>query len=198
MRPASSTLAILGWSIIASACRSASKRAITCRVSMPGLMIFRATRRLTGSFCSAMIDHAHAAFADLLQQLVGADLRARLFGDGLVESLVRQSRPEAAIQESFLLFVHAQQISTHAPVPRSSPHACRCSCRASGSVRFSGLFKEQISRRCVLRSWYGSLPFGLHKSMRESDAQFPQEICEIFLTARLSSAEDQSSWSYEP
>ena len=38
--PASSTLAMFGWSISASACRSASNRAITCRVSIPGLMIF--------------------------------------------------------------------------------------------------------------------------------------------------------------
>ena len=30
-------------------------------------------------------DDAHAAFADLLQQLVGADLGAGLFGDGPVE-----------------------------------------------------------------------------------------------------------------
>ncbi len=52
--PASSTLAMLGWSIIASACRSASNRAITCRVSIPNLMIFSATRRRTGSRCSAM------------------------------------------------------------------------------------------------------------------------------------------------
>ena len=51
--PASSTLAMFGWSISASACRSASKRAMTCRVSMPSLMTLRATRRLTGSRCSA-------------------------------------------------------------------------------------------------------------------------------------------------
>ena len=31
------------------------------------------------------VDHAHAAFADLLEQLVGADLRAGLLGDGLVD-----------------------------------------------------------------------------------------------------------------
>ncbi len=31
------------------------------------------------------VDDAHAAFADLLQQLVGADLGAGLFGDGLVD-----------------------------------------------------------------------------------------------------------------
>ena len=76
---------MLGWSIIARACRSASKRAITCRVSMPGLMIFSATRRSTGSFLLGHVDHAHAPFADLLQQLVGADLRAGLFEGGLVE-----------------------------------------------------------------------------------------------------------------
>ncbi|HMF12901.1 MAG TPA: hypothetical protein VKE94_11360 [Gemmataceae bacterium] len=44
---------MLGWSIIASAWRSASKRAITWRESMPGLMIFSATRRFTGRSCSA-------------------------------------------------------------------------------------------------------------------------------------------------
>ena len=36
------------------ACRSASKRAMTCRVSMPGLMILSATVRRIGSSCSAM------------------------------------------------------------------------------------------------------------------------------------------------
>ena len=38
--PASKTLAMLGWSIIASAWRSASKRATTSLVSIPSLMIF--------------------------------------------------------------------------------------------------------------------------------------------------------------
>src|SRR5947209_999427 len=40
--------------MIASACRSASKRATTWRVSMPGLRTLRATFRRTGSICSAM------------------------------------------------------------------------------------------------------------------------------------------------
>jgi hypothetical protein len=52
--PASKTLAMFGWSMSASACRSASKRAMISRVSMPSLMILRATRRRTGSSCSAM------------------------------------------------------------------------------------------------------------------------------------------------
>ena len=63
---------MLGWSIKASACRSASKRASTCLLSMPGLMILSATSRLTGSVCWAMSDGAHAAFADLFEQLVPA------------------------------------------------------------------------------------------------------------------------------
>ena len=45
---------MFGWSISASACRSASNRAMTSRVSMPGLMILSATLRCTGSICSAM------------------------------------------------------------------------------------------------------------------------------------------------
>ena len=42
------------WSIRARAWRSASKRAMTWRLSMPGLMILSATLRRTGTSCSAM------------------------------------------------------------------------------------------------------------------------------------------------
>jgi hypothetical protein len=45
---------MLGWSIRARAWRSDSKRASTCLLSMPGLMTFTATRRLTGSVCWAI------------------------------------------------------------------------------------------------------------------------------------------------
>ena len=37
---------------------------------MPGLMIFSATLRRTGCGLLGHVDDAHAAFADLLQQLV--------------------------------------------------------------------------------------------------------------------------------
>ena len=67
---------MLGWSIRARACRSASNRAITCRVSMPGLMTLSATLRWTGLGLLGHVDDAHAALADLLQQLVRADDRA--------------------------------------------------------------------------------------------------------------------------
>ena len=72
---------MLGWSIIARAWRSASKRATTCFVSMPGLMTFRATLRRTGCDLLGDVDDAHAPLADLLPQLVGADDRAGAFGD---------------------------------------------------------------------------------------------------------------------
>ncbi len=80
---------MFGWSISARACRSASKRAITCRVSMPGLMILSATLRRTGCCCSATIDHAHAPFADLLQQLVRADDRAGAFAKRRVDRRIQ-------------------------------------------------------------------------------------------------------------
>ena len=44
---------MFGWSISASACRSASNRASTCLRVHPGLMSFTATSRWTGSVCSA-------------------------------------------------------------------------------------------------------------------------------------------------
>ena len=45
---------MLGWSIRARACRSASNRAMTCRESIPALMSLTATSRLTGSVCWAI------------------------------------------------------------------------------------------------------------------------------------------------
>ena len=106
MTPPSKILAMLGWSIIASAWRSASKRAITCFVSIPGLMTFRATLRRTGCSLLGDVDDAHAPLADLLHQLVGADDRAGplhdefvdgctgLGGRGHVEALLAAVGPE--------------------------------------------------------------------------------------------------------
>ena len=51
--PASKTLAMQGWSMSASAWRSASKRASTSRESIPALISLRATVRRTGWVCSA-------------------------------------------------------------------------------------------------------------------------------------------------
>ena len=52
---------------------------MTCLVSMPSLMILSATRRRTGSVLLGHVDHAAAAFADLLQQLVAAERLAHGF-----------------------------------------------------------------------------------------------------------------------
>ena len=45
--PASSTLAMFGWSIMARACRSASNRVSTAFESIPALMTLTATARFT-------------------------------------------------------------------------------------------------------------------------------------------------------
>ena len=82
--PASSTRAMFGWSIRARAWRSASKRAMTCAVSMPALMTFRATLRRTGFCLLGQEDGAHAPLADGLQELVRADDRAGALGEGAV------------------------------------------------------------------------------------------------------------------
>ena len=55
---------------------------MTCRVSMPGLMTLSATLPLDRLLLLGHEDQAEAAFADLLQQLVGADHRAGLLSDG--------------------------------------------------------------------------------------------------------------------
>jgi hypothetical protein len=51
--PASKTLAMLGWSMRARACRSCSNRASTDLESIPALTSFTATGRFTGSDCWA-------------------------------------------------------------------------------------------------------------------------------------------------
>ncbi len=48
-------------------------------------MIFTATTRFTGSACWAMKTDAHAAFADLLDELVAADGLAGPLGKGRID-----------------------------------------------------------------------------------------------------------------
>ncbi len=64
---------MFGWSMIASACRSASKRATTCRVSMPRLENLE--RNLASDWLGLLgqEDYAEGAFANLFEQLVRAD-----------------------------------------------------------------------------------------------------------------------------
>ena len=67
---------MLGWSIRARACRSASKRAMTCRESMPALMNLSGDQALDRRGLLGHPDGAHAALADRLDELVRADHRA--------------------------------------------------------------------------------------------------------------------------
>ena len=63
---------MLGWSIIARACRSCSKRGSTACESMPGLMSFERDLALDRLGLLGDPDLAHAPFADLLLQRVAA------------------------------------------------------------------------------------------------------------------------------
>jgi hypothetical protein len=69
--PASRTRAMLAWSISASACRSASNRAMTCRC--PCLDDLDRDLALDGARLLGEEDDSHAALADLLEQLVRPD-----------------------------------------------------------------------------------------------------------------------------
>ena len=62
---------------------------------MPGLMIFRATLRRTGCGLLGHVDDAEAPFADLLQELVGADDAAGRLHKRLIRGEIgRRRAPE--------------------------------------------------------------------------------------------------------
>ena len=67
---------MFGWSINASAWRSLSKRATTCRLSIPGLISLRATSRRIGSTCFGVVDDTHPAFPEFPDRPVRSDHRA--------------------------------------------------------------------------------------------------------------------------
>ena len=63
---------MLGWSIKASACRSASNRASTVRESMPILISFSATMPAHRGRLLGEVDRAHPPLAEDFEQLVAA------------------------------------------------------------------------------------------------------------------------------
>src|SRR5205823_11837274 len=71
--PASKTLAMLGWSIIARAWRSASKRGDDLGGVQARLDDLDGDHAADGLDLLRHVNHAHPAFADLLEQLVWAD-----------------------------------------------------------------------------------------------------------------------------
>ena len=73
---------MLGWSISASACRSASNRATTWRGVHARLDDLQRDLAADGLLLLGHVDDAHAPLADLLEQLVRADPRAGPLGDG--------------------------------------------------------------------------------------------------------------------
>ena len=128
--PASSTRAMFGWSIIARACRSASKRAMTCRrvhARLDDLEGHAAADRLR---LLGHVDDAHAPFADLLEQLVRADHRAGAFLGR--RRLIDGGRPAAEELSSLVVGLRARA-STRTRRAASSPQAwARNAARSTG------------------------------------------------------------------
>ena len=94
---------MFGWSIRASACRSASNRASTARESMPTLISLSATCRLTGSVWLGPIDGAHPPLAEDFEQRVAAgDDLARDESGGAVGRRGLGHRGDRAVRSVFL------------------------------------------------------------------------------------------------
>ena len=70
--PASKTWAMFGWSIMARACRSASKRAIDLPGVHAGLDDLQGDLAPDRLLLLGHVHDAHAALADLLQELITA------------------------------------------------------------------------------------------------------------------------------
>ena len=156
---------MLGWSIRARACRSASNRASTWRLSMPALMILSATMRRTGCGLLGHVDRAHAPFADRLQQLVGADDRAGQLGRrGAEVTDERRGGSGRRFEEAAGVVVDLQQGLDPLPQrpnrrrtpPAGTPGACRvvliqCGDKRSRSVIARCLHVMSSERQCVFR-----------------------------------------------
>ena len=84
------------WSIIARAWRSASKRAITWPGIHAGLDDFERDAAADRRLLLGHVHHAHAPFADLLQELVGADQRAGLLGQRWIGREKNRTAPKEA------------------------------------------------------------------------------------------------------
>ena len=111
---------MFGWSIRASACRSASKRAMTCAGVHAGLDQLDGDQALDRLGLLGHPDAAHAALADLLDELVRADHRAGALGDRLVifsrfrarrNILEKAARGVVGVQERFDFTAQARRRS---------------------------------------------------------------------------------------
>ncbi len=87
---------MLWWSIIASACRSASKRAIDLLGIHPRLDDLQRDPPADGLLLLGHVDGAHAALADQLEELIRADAAPRAFGGRIrcvsIDALRRDGR----------------------------------------------------------------------------------------------------------
>ena len=100
---------MFGWSIRASACRSASNRASTCLDIHARLDHLQGDHPLDRAGLLGHVDGAHAALADRLQQLVGADDGAGTFSDRHIDGRRGIAGVCLMLEESARLIVCVQQ-----------------------------------------------------------------------------------------
>ena len=161
---------MFGWSISARACRSASKRAITCRVSMPGLMTFRATLRRTGWVCSAMKTMPMPPSPIGSSSLYGPIDRAR--SPRLRRACPTVTSQAGDVEEARLLLADARAAARPAaarPRPPRRPVRGRPPSR-SGSAISPGHMEDLPPRRAARRSSI-RLPLASHDRPLEANAR---------------------------
>ena len=140
---------------------------------MPGLMILSATLPADRLLLLGHEDHAHAAFADLLQELVGADHRSRRDGEAVITSaidvpLLDGAKGRADKFKSLWLFIQGtpallmsfQQGFDLARKDGSSAHASsRNAARSSSSSISRAVRKTDISPCLVIMCNFNYKPF---------------------------------------
>ena len=173
---------MLGWSIRARACRSASKRAMTWRLSMPGLMHLEGDLAPDRLALLGHEDDAHAAFADLLQQLVRADDRAGPFprcgfsGDSGPRTARRSKKPLA---RTWLSISSSTSLRSSASPPQARSTNWRRSASDSiskASARIDSIWSE--------RSMIEGLSHNHPLSMRKKPVGPAQRISNELAAAR--------------
>ena len=172
--PASSTWAMFGWSISARACRSASNRAITSRLSMPGLDDLERHLAADGLLLLGDEDQAHTPLADLLHQLVRAD-----DGTGTLIQPGRRSGDDGRFEEPPQPDLGLEEGLDFGPRFRVG------ACRGQECLTFAGVGNRQRVREDVAFVHGVSVPTGRHhSSAREgqcvSEMGSPPEISERF------------------
>ena len=148
--PASKTRAMLGWSIIGQGLALGLEPGDDLAAVHARLDDLERDLAADGLLLLGHVDDAHAPLADLLEQLVGADPRARSFGEPVVPERDRR-RGERLLQEAAGLLVRPEQALD--PGRRSGSPA-QAPSRKAGARRarlFQGESEDRLVRRIILK-----------------------------------------------